>query len=64
MDVKKIFEQVKENHLKLESCSNHNFSIDLEPDKRLGKRWQCSNCMGEVTSSEKHWYETGLKHGN
>lgn len=62
MDIKAIYEQVKENHQKLESCRLHDFSIDLDTEKKVGKRWQCANCHGEVNTTDKSWYETGLKH--
>jgi hypothetical protein len=60
--VKQIFEEVKENHRKLDSCSRHDFSIDLVPDTKWGKRYQCSRCRGIVDSLTKYWYEKGLKH--
>lgn len=62
LDGYQIFEEVKANHKKLESCQKHSFNIDLEPDRRVGKRWRCSSCGGEVGIMEKSWYEKGLKH--
>ncbi len=57
-----IFEEVKANHEKLKSCTLHDFSIDLDPDKKINKRWECVNCHGNVGNTEKLWYEDGLKH--
>lgn len=60
---KQLIEQVKKNHETLRNCKQHDFSIDLTPERILGKRWKCSECGGEVGGSEKRWYELGLKHG-
>lgn len=57
-----IYEEVKANYEKLNECTLHDFSIDKDPDKKLGKRWECVNCSGQVGHSEKVWYEYGLKH--
>lgn len=64
LDAKEIFQQVKENSNKLNSCSRHDFSIDTTPDKKFGKRYKCVNCGGEIDSIEKYWYEKGLEHGS
>ena len=53
--------QIKENHRKLDECSQHNFSIDATPDKKYDKRYRCVNCSGDVSATDKYWYETGLK---
>lgn len=60
---KRLSEQVKKNRETLMNCKQHDFSIDLTPERVLGKRWKCAECGGEVEGSEKHWYELGLKHG-
>lgn len=54
---------IKENTKRLESCTLHSFDIDIFPDLLVGKKWQCSNCHGEVDSVKKLWYEEGLAHG-
>ncbi len=43
----------------LDACERHRFTIDLTPDKPLGKRWQCRHCGGEVDAHAKYWYELG-----
>ncbi len=63
IDAKKIFEEVKENHRKLDSCSLHDFSIDITPSKPYMKKFRCTNCSGEVDLTTKSWYEKGLQHG-
>jgi hypothetical protein len=59
----KLFEQVKENHRILDSCTRHAFDIDKNPGQVFGKKWECSNCGGNVDSMAKLWYERGLQHG-
>jgi len=54
--------QVRKNHQKLDSCQRHDFSIDMNPEKPVGKKYQCTRCGGEVDLSAKHWYEKGLAH--
>lgn len=63
MKVDEIWKQVVENHVKLASCEQHEFTIDLFPDRPVGKRWKCTHCGGEVDSNSKDWYERGLEHG-
>lgn len=63
IDPKQIMQQVQLNHNKLDNCPRHDFSIDLDPAKVFGKRWQCTHCTGTVDSIIKDWYERGLRHG-
>lgn len=62
IDSKAIFEQVKENQRKLNSCTLHRFTTDLNPTQPYLKRWRCAFCGGEVDGTTKHWYEKGLEH--
>lgn len=65
MDKKTIDEiwlQVKENHRKLDGCRIHDFSIDLNPERPMGKKYQCTRCGGWVDVTGKTWYEKGLQH--
>ena len=59
----RIWEKVKENRDKLKSCNRHEFSIDLDPEMILGKKWKCKNCLGTLDTVNKSWYEKGLTHG-
>jgi hypothetical protein len=54
---RRIFEQVKDNRRKLESCKYHEFSTVVRPN-----RLRCKHCGGEVDLSYKLAYEEGLKH--
>lgn len=63
VDVNGIWLKVKANSKKLNGCVLHDFSIDMNPDKQMLKRYQCTNCGGEVDHTTKYWYETGLAHG-
>jgi hypothetical protein len=58
----RIWEEVKENHRKLDSCKKHSFDEDVTPDRVLGKTYKCTSCGGTVDSITKSWYELGLKH--
>ena len=59
---KKILNEVKENHRKLNSCNNHNFVIEIPGHTKYDTRYQCSNCQGIVNSNMKKWYELGRLH--
>jgi hypothetical protein len=70
IDVDEIFQQVKANSAKLDSCALHDFSIPVDrrtkqvldkPD--LFCRWRCSKCLGEVDGIVRRWYRLGLEHG-
>ena len=54
--------QVRKNHQKLDGCQRHDFSIDLNPERPMGKKYQCTRCGGWVDVTEKNWYEKGLAH--
>ena len=62
--MKKIWGDVKENHKKLNGCKRpHDFNIDLNPEKKMGKKWECTKCGGTVDGIHKKWYEEGLCDG-
>lgn len=63
IDSKQIWEEVKENHKKLDSCNKHDFSIDVTPAIKFGKKYKCSSCGGVVDGITKLWYEKGVEHG-
>ena len=66
-EIRKIWIDVQENKVKLESCDMHNFSIDItteQNNKTLLRKWKCSKCGGKVDSVAKIWYERGLKDGS
>ena len=60
--IKELAEQVKANARVLEQCTEHAFTIDLDPEKPLGKRWMCERCRGVVRGPAKFWYEAGRAH--
>lgn len=57
----RLLAEVKENHARLDACVAHRFSA-LEPGK-LGSRYRCDVCGGEVDAHAAHWYRTGRLHG-
>lgn len=59
---KKIMKEIKENHTKLNSCSYHNFIIEIPGRSSFDMKYRCTNCDGVVSSSEKKWYELGMLH--
>ena len=58
-----IWDTVVANRDRLNGCAGHFFSVDLDPEKPLGKHWQCLVCGGEVDSIAKSWYEDGRRDG-
>lgn len=72
-EVDSVFQEVKANQRKLESCIRpHDFSICLDrrtkqpidnptPQQHFGAKWQCSKCDGIVDSIHKINYNQGLK---
>lgn len=61
-EMMEIFQEVKENHKKLDACERHDFSIDLNSERPMGKKYQCTRCGGWVDETKKTWYEKGLAH--
>lgn len=59
---KKVLYSVVENQKKLDSCSNHDFSIKTETNHPWMTKWKCIHCDGEVDGGEKYWYELGKCH--
>ena len=57
-----LWKEVKENQAKLNNCTNHNFALDMEPQKRINKKYKCLNCGGTISDIDKFWYELGKKH--
>lgn len=60
-EVLSIWEQVKANKARLDECNLHNF---VQIDNRLGSKWRCDKCQGEVDASAVLWYQKGLNHSN
>lgn len=49
---------------RLRGCPCHSFTVDMTPTVKLGKRWACEHCRGEVSTASKYWYEQGRRHGS
>jgi hypothetical protein len=60
--VRGVWDRLRANQLKLDSCARHAFTLDLAPDKELAKRWGCAQCGGVVDAAAKTWYEAGARH--
>ena len=67
-----LFKKVRENHDTLAKCKEHNF-VELEEGeietsgipykpKKMGKRYKCLNCSGQLGSINVSWYNLGRKH--
>lgn len=63
-----IFQEVKENLARLDTCPLHDFSFPVncltrEPIEVPEPfcKWRCRNCGGVVDFQAKQWYEKGLK---
>lgn len=59
---KGIFDVVESNQQKLNSCTRHDFSIEVSDVNPFTKRFKCTHCDGEISASEKRWYDRGLSH--
>jgi hypothetical protein len=60
--VRGVWDRLRANQLKLDSCRRHAFTLDLAPDKELAKRWGCEHCGGVVDATAKAWYDAGARH--
>ncbi|TXH46421.1 MAG: hypothetical protein E6Q97_29635, partial [Desulfurellales bacterium] len=59
-----LWEAAKANQTRLRSCLGpHDFSRDLTPDRKIGKKWACLKCDGEIDDANRIWYQRGLDHG-
>lgn len=61
-----IAEQVKANSQRLRACPWHEFERIPRPDDngqqaRLGDRYRCRHCQGEVDASAYHWHQQGRR---
>lgn len=75
-DMDDILFEIKVNTAQLNHCDKpHDFSICIDrktrlpvsnpqPIQMLGCKWECSKCGGRVQSTDKGWYEKGLKDAN
>lgn len=55
-----IWDQVKANHARLESCKRHDFgSMDAH---KLGAKYTCRACGGTADAVAVSWYRRGLEH--
>lgn len=61
-EAKAIFEKIKENRAKLDSCDGHDFSIDVEAPSPTFRKKQCSKCGGTANALDVLWYERGVQH--
>lgn len=65
-EVEAIAAQVKANHAKLAGCPWHEFERIPRPDDavlqaRLGDRFRCRHCHGEVDAPAYHWHQQGRR---
>jgi len=58
--VDEIWEQVKANSARLDSCPGPHDFLPIEPDKPFIKH-RCARCGGEVEGSRARWYKRGLE---
>lgn len=63
-DLKDIWEDVKENHRKLDSCPGpHDFVVKNPEARRMNQRMVCRKCKGEMTVLDANLYLKGVAHG-
>lgn len=61
--MREIAEQVKANHARLRACARHDFSPIDAAGPRIGAKYRCARCGGEVDAHAFLWYSDGLAHG-
>lgn len=62
-EAKALWEKVQANGRALDACAGPHVFVDVTPEKRIGKRYRCATCCGEVDGVARSWYEQGLAHG-
>lgn len=66
-EIRAIAEQVKANSAALAACQWHDFERIPRPDDgpttqaRLGDRWRCKHCGGEIDAVAHSWHERGRR---
>jgi len=61
-EVNKLYENVKKNHHRLDSCIGHVFTL-VNPQDKWHRRYKCTVCGGVIDSFAYGWYTKGLEHG-
>jgi hypothetical protein len=62
-DSRRIYEEVKANHAKLNACDRHDFEpVPKYPDKPSHplKDYVCRRCGGRIDAIAHNWYQRGL----
>jgi len=62
-DAKVLWAKVQANSKALEACAKPHVFVSITPERKLGGRWRCTLCGGEVEQLHRYWYERGLAHG-
>jgi len=56
-----LWEEVKENGRKLNSCARHDFA-KIEPIVTMNQKYQCIHCLGTIDGIAHSWYSKGRAH--
>lgn len=59
-DLLAIWNDVKGNHARLNSCAYHEFEL-LEGGQLLKRKYRCKHCAGVVDGFAYHWHEEGRR---
>lgn len=63
-EARELWERCKANIARLEGCPGpHRFVIIPSEPVTIIARSRCETCRGEVSASDRRWYERGLAHG-
>ncbi len=62
-EARKIFEQVKTNHARLEGCAGPHVFVEHRHVGKLVREYRCALCGGTLDSINVGWYRRGLEHG-
>lgn len=58
--LRRVWDDVQNNNLKLINCPDHRF-VKVIQDLQI--RYMCTECGGDIDSHAHYWYQHGLKHG-
>lgn len=61
-EMQAIWAGVQRNHAVLDACPGPHDFQDISPEKKIGKKYRCSKCRGELDGINVRWYERGLDH--
>ena len=60
-EIRKIWEDVKANHARLDGCERHEF-VDIHEIGKGSAKYLCIRCGGTIDAIAHAWYQRGIQH--